>query len=175
MSRGFHYDGLSDTADGFGGGWTRERRLEIMKDSRVGSFGVLAVGVVLLVQFALLSSLQDEPFVLLSTPVWARSSQVLVAVTHDYARKEGTAGDLVRGAKGRHLLVVLACCAMLLCLLRSLPVLVGFLGAMAMGVYVGHVSQRKIGGVTGDVLGAVETLSAAASLLCSLAFLSVQA
>ena len=42
-TRGFHLDGLGDTADGFGGGWTKEKRLQIMKDSRSGSFGVIAI------------------------------------------------------------------------------------------------------------------------------------
>ena len=57
LTGGLHEDGLSDTADGLFGGWTRERRLEIMKDSRVGSYGVLALVLVTLVRWSALTAI----------------------------------------------------------------------------------------------------------------------
>ena len=173
MSRGFHLDGLCDMFDGFGGGYTRERRLEIMKDSHVGSFGIIALVIVLLCQFALYGSLIPYGMVIILSPILGRTMQVLLCVLLPYARPEGTAGELVRGAKGRHAFVA--------CLLVALfvwwchePVLWVMSASAVVGVLlIGVVSWKKIGGVTGDVLGSAEVLCETFSLLGALAFLSL--
>ncbi len=165
-----------DTADGFGGGWTPGRRLEIMKDSHVGSFGVLALAVVLLVQFSTLAEVLRGRFwfpILVAVPAISRTMQVLACVLLPYARKEGTAGRLVREAKVRHLLFVFALDALFLYLFRSYRFLAwAFFATLAFSLLLCLVSWRRIRGVTGDVLGAVEVLSATCALLCALAFAS---
>lgn len=173
-TRGFHYDGLMDTADGFGGGWTPERRLEIMKDSHVGSFGVLALAVVLLVQFSTLTEVLKGEFrfpILTAVPMVSRTMQVLACVVLPYARKEGTAGRLVWEAKVRHLLFVFALDALFLYIFRSYVFLVWtFLVTLGFSLLLCLDSWRHIRGVTGDVLGSIEVLSSTCSLLCALAF-----
>lgn len=173
-TRGFHYDGLMDTADGFGGGWTPERRLEIMKDSHVGSFGVLALAVVLLVQFSALTEvLEGQTWlpILVAVPVVSRTMQVLACVVLPYARKEGTAGRLVREAKGRHLFFGFVLDAIFLYYFRSYGFLVwAFLITLGFSLLLCLDSWRHIRGVTGDVLGEIEVLSSTCALLCALAF-----
>ncbi|MFA6734089.1 MAG: adenosylcobinamide-GDP ribazoletransferase [Sphaerochaetaceae bacterium] len=173
MSRGFHWDGLCDTFDGFGGGYTREKRLEIMKDSHVGSFGMLALSVTLLLQYALYQAVGEDAAVLFVAPVLGRTMQVLLCVALPYARENGTAGDLVRGAKERHLLGAFGICAVLLWVWGRKVVAAMALAALVCTLLVSRVSRRKIGGVTGDVLGAGEVLGETASLLGALVFLAV--
>src|SRR5205807_10323731 len=62
ITGGFHEDGLADAADGFGGGWKKEQILEIMRDSRIGSFGALAITLSLLARYSLLSTLRPDKF-----------------------------------------------------------------------------------------------------------------
>lgn len=174
LTRGFHLDGLADMCDGFGGGWTRERILEIMRDSHIGSFGVIALVLVLGLKTAgvamVLSSGQVLGVVL--APILARWSMVYQAVFNEYARKEAPtvsmANHFIDAAKPKHFW--LASCSALVFLVAfwALGVLspvaaaelvaAAWLGTAA----VGTLSRRKIGGVTGDVLGAtcelVETL-----------------
>ena len=163
-----------DTADGFGGGWTPERRLEIMKDSHVGSFGVLALAVVLLVQFSALTEvLEGQTWlpILVAVPVVSRTMQVLACVVLPYARKEGTAGRLVREAKGRHLFFGFVLDAIFLYYFRSYGFLVWtFLITLGFSLLLCLDSWRHIRGVTGDVLGEIEVLSSTCALLCALAF-----
>lgn len=171
MSRGFHLDGLCDMFDGFGGGFTKERRLAIMKDSHIGSFGLIALFVTLLCQYALYGELGKNVSVLFAAPVLGRTMQVALAVFLPYARTEGTAGALVRGAKIRHLVVSSLFAALLLVPFGE-PVLWAMVAFAVLAAFVvGMMSRRLIGGVTGDVLGAAEVLSETVSLFGALAFL----
>jgi adenosylcobinamide-GDP ribazoletransferase len=117
LTRGLHLDGLADLADGLGGGWTRERVLEIMKDSHVGSFGVLALVGGLMVKTAAAGVLcaSGDLFWLGVAPVMARWAMVAQACFHPYARPgQGTAADLVRQAGPAHLLGASALALLLL-------------------------------------------------------------
>lgn len=154
---GLHLDGLADTVDGLGGGRTPEERRHIMKDSRVGAFGVLSLILVLLVKFACFMAAGDKgwraEFILY--PVLSRWSMVFLAYLSDYARPEGglgqamTAGVSPRAAAGAGVGALL-----LAGLLLGLKGLVLWTGAGAL-VWLGSLYfRRTLGGVTGDVLGA---------------------
>ena len=101
ITRAFHLDGLADMADGFGGGWTKERIGEIMKDSRVGAFGAISVAMLLIVKCAGITSTLDAavPVLFLYIPAFSRFSLTLIARLFPYAFESGTAGDIIRGGQ----------------------------------------------------------------------------
>jgi len=180
-TRGFHLDGLGDTADGFGGGWTRERRLEIMKDSRTGSFGVIAICLCLVLKSACAANAVDNGklSVLLWSAIVSRMCVVLMCSVCSYAKESGLSYDLVTGAGFAHPAVALlqsAAYGVALYLLSqritgwgTSPVLLAVMTASALvcTLVLGLVSKRKIGGITGDVLGACCEISETAALLAA--------
>lgn len=174
LTRAFHLDGLADFADGLGGGWTRERALEIMRDSHSGAFAVVTLIVVLLVQYSCLTIIVDAlaPALILA-PAIGRLMQVIAASFLPYARSgEGTASQLVRRATRRHSLLplvqVLGTCLVLYLFFNeelALKALSALGCALLMSLVVMQVAKRRLGGVTGDVLGAIEVLGESAALL----------
>ncbi len=169
----FHEDGLADVCDAFWGGYTRDRVLEIMKDSRVGTFGSAGLGMVLLAKVALLD-------VVLSQPDWLRWGGVVVAliVVHTVSRAASVsllrlltyvrANDTV-GAKSKpmatkvsipRLVFALACGALPLVLFvepRRIGAVISLCALAAVGLAVWF--RKRIGGYTGDCLGAVQQLT----------------
>ncbi|MDC7224936.1 MAG: adenosylcobinamide-GDP ribazoletransferase [Spirochaetales bacterium] len=164
LTGGLHLDGLSDLADGLGGGRTRESRLEIMKDSRIGAFGALTLIVFLLMKglffFEFLSNSGGDKFLLLLLPpLWARGFVVLIIKTFPPARPEGL-GDFVRkNARLRHVLFALSLtvaatggicyfCGLIypaLLLLILIPIM----------LIPAAIISRNLGGLTGDCYGAL--------------------
>lgn len=173
---GFHEDGLADTADGLGGGQDRERRLAIMKDSRIGSYGALALGLVLMLRIGLLASLSPWSGVvaLVVAHGGARAAAVVVMAALPYAGDVDVAKvkPAARGARPRDAAIALALGAWPLFLL-GLPravLAVGLTGAVSLSMAL--AARRLIGGVTGDVLGAVEQLAEAALLMGAAAMIA---
>jgi adenosylcobinamide-GDP ribazoletransferase len=156
----FHEDGLADTADGLGGGQTAQRRLEIMKDSRIGTYGVCALVVALGLKVALLASFpaQVGAFALLAAHGAGRASAVVAMRLTPYA-PSGEAGKwkpTPMGVRTGEVITALAISAWPLLLLPIPAVGLGLtLGAVA-ALALTRTSIRLIGGHTGDVLGAVE-------------------
>ncbi len=167
LTGGLHMDGLMDSSDGLFGGSTPERRLEIMRDSRVGSFGVLAGGCVLLFKFAVFASLSVHLLaqaVLMVLPV-ARWAMILTVSLFPGARITGLGAAfrqtvtlprlLVAGITTLIIVVVVGHLAGLLVLF------VGTLAAVAAGAWV----TRRLGGLTGDCYGAIEEVAELVMLL----------
>ncbi|MBG0767211.1 adenosylcobinamide-GDP ribazoletransferase [Sphaerochaeta halotolerans] len=182
LSRGFHLDGLCDFADGLGGGWNKERSLAIMKDSNSGAFALITLFCVLLIQYASLQQLVDIPLALLLVPMLGRLNQVIAASLMPYAREgEGTASLLVRSAKPYHIVLPLLQVVIILVLLflysheYAFNALIAFLLSLCTGMLVLLISRKRLGGVTGDVLGAVEVLTETAAMLGFLLPLATQA
>lgn len=173
LNRGFHLDGLADFADGLGGGWKAEESLRIMRDSHIGAFGVITLITVLLIQWTTLTSLTDALPALLFTPFISRVMLALAASTMPYAREgQGSASALVGRSTWRHaLLPLLQALVVLLALAYwgsftlALAALASTIGALSTTLCVLGVAKRRIGGVTGDVLGAVLTLAETGALL----------
>ena len=160
VTRGIHVDGFADTFDGFFGGRSAEERLRIMKDPAVGSFGAIALILLFLFKWIIL-----EKILLLGLYGWivsgsmlARMVQVLLASSLPYARAEGgKASGFVEGAGRSHIIfAILSSVSCLLLILNGMliPAIIAFLSAVACACLAGIVSMRKIGGVSGDVLGA---------------------
>jgi adenosylcobinamide-GDP ribazoletransferase len=159
----FHEDGLSDTVDGLGGGWEKLRILEIMKDSRVGSYGLVAMVLALLGKFTLLTALDPGlmPLALLAGHALSRLCATALLATMDYAR-----ADLL--AKAKPLATRLSGGAMLLALLFGLAALAflpwrnavaGCALAALSTVWLAGKFTRWLGGYTGDCLGAVQQVA----------------
>ncbi len=161
----FHEDGLADTFDGIGGGQSRDQALSIMRDSRVGTYGALALILALLTKFAGLIALPSESVILalILAHSLSRLSSIIVIATSNYARTDGKAKPVAQGVTATSIIVGL------MTGLVSLAIASTMLPAFALaaglgGAAVGHVGmrllfERKIGGYTGDTLGAVQQSS----------------
>lgn len=166
LTGAFHEDGLADSIDGFGGGWTREEVLRIMKDSRIGSYGALGVGLALLIKFHLLLALAVLPaptFAALSITGHSISRLAATTLIHflAYARDDASAKSKPLATRlGRGGLVMAALCGLAPCL---------FLPAAQTAIALGLVTLvtlaaaryfvKRIGGYTGDCLGATQQLA----------------
>lgn len=156
----FHEDGLADTADGLGGGQTPERRLEIMKDSRIGTYGVCALVMALALKGAVLASTPAATgaIALVAAHGLGRAAAVGVMRLTPYA-PHGEAGKwkpAPQGVRTGETLVALLIAAWPLAFLPLGAAMVGLAGGGALAFVVARLARRLIGGHTGDVLGAVE-------------------
>jgi len=167
---GLHIDGLADAADAWVGGFgNRERSLEIMKDPRAGPVAVMVVVLVLLLKFAALQALlrggEGATLALLLAPLLGRTGILLMMLTTPYVRPEG-----VGVAHADHLPREQAQRLVLAILLISL-VLMGFAGlVLLVGLWLGFQGLRglllaRLGGTTGDTLGATCELVETATLV----------
>lgn len=161
LTRGFHLDGVADCADGFGGGYTRVRVLDIMKDSSTGAFGAIALILVLLTKWiALTHMMQTGNFsILLIAYVGSRAFQVEQMVRLPYARQTGTAASFVQGATSTHRWTALATAGLIAFLLKG-PVGIVYLSiAWGAAFLFGAYCKKRVGGITGDLLGATSELT----------------
>ena len=167
----FHEDGWCDTIDGFGGAWEKERVLAIMKDSRIGSYGAAALIVLLLCKFCALIEMRMWmiPLALIAGHTLSRLCATLVMASLDYVRDEGKAKPM-SARIGRASLVFAGLTALLpLVFLPPAPVAIGVVFAALATLWLACLFKRRIGGYTGDCLGAVQQLSEVAfycGLLC---------
>jgi adenosylcobinamide-GDP ribazoletransferase len=168
---GFHEDGLADTADGLGGGQTRERRLEIMKDSRLGAFGALALGLVLSLKIALLAGMAPwaGALALFLAHGGGRAAAVLVMAAVPYGGDEASAKikPVPQGVRIWEAGLALVLGGWPILFLSAPRAVVGIILAGAAAGMMAWLARRLIGGVTGDVLGAVEQLAEVALLLAA--------
>ena len=172
LSGGLHEDGLADTADGLWGGWTPARRLEIMRDSRIGSYGVVALvlslglrGVALALAFA--GGAVAGAVALIVAAMLSRAAMAAVMAALPPARADGLAQR--QGRPPRAAVALAAALAGVAALAFAggagiIAALAASLAAMA----VAGLARTKIGGQTGDVLGAVQQVAEIAALLCLL-------
>jgi len=176
VTGGFHEDGLADTADGLGGGQTPARRLEIMKDSRIGSYGALALIAVTLLKAALLARLSpwSGALALLIAHGGGRAAAVIVMAALPYAGDPDAAKirPAPQGGGWREALLAAALGAWPLVLLGAGKALLALALAAALSSTVALSARRLIGGITGDVLGAVEQAAEVGLLLGAAAWLS---
>ncbi len=161
ITRGFHLDGLADLADGLGGGYTPARRLEIMKDSATGAFGSIAlVLAILLKASAIYSLIMAKSWLALAiVPALSRFAIVLSAYKSSCARTGGLAKSSIECmTRGTVLAAALSSVAFTLILVPKLaPALLGTAAASAL--LLRWLAHRSLGGVTGDVFGAVNEIA----------------
>jgi adenosylcobinamide-GDP ribazoletransferase len=163
-----HEDGLADTVDGFGAGTTRERKLEIMRDSRIGAYGTCALTVLLLLRAAALASLAEPAAVagaLIAAHASARATMPALMRIVPPARIDGLGLDA-----GSPPLVSVVVAGLLAAIIlgMGLGLAAAFVGSVALIAAVALMAwmcRRQIGGQTGDVLGALEQVSEVLILL----------
>ncbi len=179
LTGAFHEDGLADTCDGFGGGTRVERILEIMKDSRIGAYGAMGIFLVLALKAASLMHMSSSlvPIVLLLAHTLSRFAALTVICRLNYARTEskgkamaahpGTLGYLV--AFGTMLVVCVAAVAGGWLSVEMIGA--GILAASLSTWWMARAFSRRLGGYTGDCLGAIQQVSELAIYLALLGFL----
>ena len=159
----FHEDGLADTADGLGGGWDKTRILAIMKDSRVGSYGVVTISLALLFKFACLNEANPAyvPVMLITGHAFSRYCAVLVMSGMTYVGSEVSSKSrpLTTKPSRNSLLIATACGLLPLALLPLSSLLAGLSIGLLATVWLGRKFQKWLGGYTGDCLGAVQQVS----------------
>ena len=169
----FHEDGLADMVDGLGGGWEKPRILEIMKDSRVGSYGVVAMVLALLGKFTLLNSLDGAlvPYALLAGHAVSRFCSTALLATMDYVREDllAKAKPLATRISGGEMLVALLFAGVSLAWLPTEKALAGCVLAALATLWLAAKFRRWLGGYTGDCLGATQQVSEIAFYLGLLA------
>ncbi len=177
LTGAFHEDGFADTCDGIGGGLTRERVLEIMKDSRIGSYGTVGIVLLLALKVATLAALPPASALaalFLAHPLSRFASGALI-YTLEYARDEGKAKPLAQEMSTAEFAIGAACAAVPALLLGWLGYLpwygigAGVLAAGAAACWLGAKFVRRIGGYTGDCLGAVQQVTEVVLYLALLA------
>lgn len=163
MTGALHEDGLADTADAFGGGWSIEKRLAIMKDSRIGTYGALALGLGVALRVAALAELPVwiGALALVALHAAARATPAIVVNAMSYAgdtaaMKVSYAEAPVRRSEIGVALAFVALAALPLAWGHPQPVLIGLVCGALLATGLARWSRRLIGGYTGDVLGAVE-------------------
>lgn len=183
LTGGFHEDGLADVADGLGGSHLRERALEIMKDSRVGAYGAMALALVLLTKVALLAALLGlDPAAALvlmvlahvSSRTWPLLTIALLPHVGDAAGSKSK--PLADRISRRALSIGFLWCFMAFTLAEYTlsatyfaPLAAGLAGGLLAWLYTNRLLRRRLGGFTGDGLGATQQLCEAAFLLGALA------
>ena len=160
LTGGLHADGFMDTADGVFSGRERARKLEIMKDSRVGAFGVVSFVMLMFVQYALLSDMAPLLLVpaLFVMPIIGRLAMVLAVACFPYAREDGM-GKTFADMADRSTVVIAALTTAVLVLpwgmLATFALVLGTLFVL----FFCRTMTNILGGVTGDVYGAATVLT----------------
>jgi len=167
LTGAFHEDGFADVCDGFGGGANPARTLEIMKDSRVGAFGVLGIGMLLAIKCTALTSLPNKLMLaslFIAQPLSRLFANVLMWRL-DYARTEGKAKPVARRMTHHEFafaflsVLILVILLLLAGLFSWQQIFSGILPSMVATAYLTRLFLRRIGGYTGDCLGAVQQVA----------------
>ncbi|WP_141260727.1 adenosylcobinamide-GDP ribazoletransferase [Komagataeibacter diospyri] len=163
---GLHEDGLADMADGCGGGQDRARKLEIMRDSRVGSYGVMAVVIALLVRVTALAAMPGAMAIMAMSVAGALARAVMVVVLWRLppARSDGLASSMA-ALPGYALVACMGLAGLCATVLLPLPrATLACAVAIGTAVIMCLFARRQIGGQTGDVLGATAVVTECAIL-----------
>ena len=169
---GMHEDGLADFADGLGG-LTTERRLEIMKDSRIGAYGVIALSIALIARWSGIAELSGWTliFTLATVGAASRATMVVLMYVMPPARPSGLSAGV--GKPDKNVVLTATAIALLACvLLAGLTGVWLFLLIFAGVLPVYWLANRSLGGQTGDVLGAAQQFAEITGLAVAIALLT---
>ena len=182
----FHEDGLADSADGLGGGWQREQVLTIMQDSRLGTYGAVALFFALMAIFQLLTAMPADTVmqIFICAHALSRLSAVWLMTVLPYAKSNGKAKPLATEiarcdfwlANLFGLLPLFALLWVIQTTMHNWQITLGYVCWLAAAIGAGcywwlSLLKRKLGGYTGDTLGAIQQISEIMFYLASLAWL----
>jgi adenosylcobinamide-GDP ribazoletransferase len=162
-----HEDALADMADGFGGGRSRAQKLEIMRDSRVGSFGVLALVLSVAARAAAITSIavpSKVAMALIGTGSLARGAMLVLVIFLPPARADGLGAGLRTTGRARALVGLTLSATVAFLLLPPAAAATATATAAFAAFCLSALAWRQIGGYTGDVLGAAEVIAECAIL-----------
>jgi len=177
LTGAFHEDGFADTCDGLGGGVTRQRVLEIMTDSRIGAYGAIGIGMLLALKCITLSYLPPTTLVaalLIAHPLSRLAATALIWLL-EYAKTEGKAKPLAQRMSTSEFAIAMLSVALVPALLCSIGWLswqsfaAGLIAVMLTSIWLARKFVQRIGGYTGDCLGALQQLAELAFYLAVLA------
>jgi adenosylcobinamide-GDP ribazoletransferase len=157
ITRGLHLDGLADLLDGLGGAYEPEKRLQIMKDSATGAFGVIGLVLILFLKISALAAIFEYPYqgwlvLIILPPVAARWTFVFLAYKSKYPREKGTGHQFIGKVNTLDLGIATMFMVPFLGWWQfALPIITG---SILPGLILRQISPSAIGGITGDVLGA---------------------
>lgn len=160
VTGGFHEDGLADAMDGLGGGWTREDVLRIMVDSRLGSYGAIALVMILLTkhQSLVAQSASFIPITLIAGHALSRLSAVFVMATQDYVKTAGKSKPLATKIN-RNALITATIFGLAPLLLFAPYLWFALVPVYFVWRWFSQKLKKRIGGYTGDCLGAMQQLT----------------
>jgi adenosylcobinamide-GDP ribazoletransferase len=172
LTRGLHLDGLADTMDGLASGGTKEKILEVMRDSRIGAFGVISLILLLGAKYFCLDQVPNSslPCSFIMMSVLGRNAMVLVCYRSSYARREGLAKPFVEHLRIHEVAVSFLSALGIALLLMRLQGIVAFFGVGLFSLGCRSFFKRRLGGITGDILGATNELSEVLCLVILSAF-----
>lgn len=156
ITGGLHLDGLADTFDGLGSGWSKERSLEIMKSGDIGPFGVTALVLSIILKISILSVIiQSSVFYwLLIVPALSRWSMVFSMVFQSSARADGLGKIFIDGSTAKELAVSTIVVLTMLVYFELVKLLLLIAAVLVAVLLLNSLFKRKFGGITGDTLGA---------------------
>jgi adenosylcobinamide-GDP ribazoletransferase len=166
FTRALHLDGFMDSCDGLFGGFTVERRLEIMRDSRVGAFGVAGGVLILLTQYAALGSSLDIFPALLMAAMLGRWVLSLVIHFFPYAREDGLGFEMKLNVNLMNVFLATSITALVSWFVCSWIGLALMFGAAMLAFLIALYVMRLLPGLTGDIYGAVTMMVETLVLLC---------
>ncbi len=151
ITGGLHIDGLADTVDGIFSNRDRQRVFEIMKDSRIGTFGVIAIISIIISNLILMNYLDYKAIILM--PIAGRSCALLACSTSKYAREQGMGKGFIDNAglkEGIFSVVVFALVGIITYSYFILPIV---MICIIFTIYITNYIKKKLGGMTGDTIG----------------------
>lgn len=170
ITGGIHLDGFADTCDAFYGNKPKEKILEIMRDSHIGVMAVIGLCVLLFLKFSLLSSMPTGYLwkLLILTPIFSRYCQVIACVFCGYARNDGKAKYFVEYAGKKEFLIATIFTVLFSLLLMKLKGAILLTLCLFFAFLFIMRIKRRIGGMTGDTIGAVSEITEVLVLLFGL-------
>ena len=165
LTRGLHLDGLSDACDALMGGFTREEVLRIMRDPHIGAFGVLSIQTVIAGKVLFLIPLLPQKGVLFLFPMWGRTTVLLPMLFLPYLRDQGKVSPFYPPKRGV-MVSGLVFSTLMSFFLLGIRGLLGFGICLLYGFMVSFYYRKRLGGYTGDLLGALIETTEVVGLLC---------
>jgi adenosylcobinamide-GDP ribazoletransferase len=161
LTGALHFEGFVDSCDGLFGGHTRERRLDIMRMKNVGAYAIAGGALLLILKFASIASLSHESarfWVLVIFPMLSRWGMTLALSVFPYAREQGL-GTAFRGVKTVHVIIAGAIALIAAVIFAGLSGIILFFIATLIAILTGLWITKLLGGLTGDIYGAINELS----------------
>lgn len=176
ITGGMHLDGLADTCDGFYAGKTKEKTLEVMRDSRAGVMGVIGVTSLLICKFALFYSIAFNSLwkALFLMAVWGRVAQVLSCALSEYARENGKAKFFIGHATKKTALISVLFAAILSFMFMQFMGILASVTIIALVLFFVNYVKKRIGGMTGDTIGAISEVIEVITLFLALFLMGIQ-